>query len=108
MIYEERRYRIAPGKMPNILRRFEDHALRLFQKHGIELVGFWTPAIGPSLNEVCYLVKFDTVDKMRRAWDAMAADPEWIAIKAETERDGPLVLDIANRILRPAAFSPLA
>jgi len=108
MIYEERRYRIAPGKMPDILRRFEDHALRLFDKHGIRLVGFWTPVIGPSLNEICYLVSFDTADEMQRAWAAVAADPEWIAIKAETERDGPLVLDIANRILRPTAFSPLA
>lgn len=107
MIYEERRYTIAPGKMPAMLRRFRDHTLRIFEKHGMRLVGFWTPAIGPSANEVSYLLAFEDLAARQAAWTAMGGDQEWIAIRAELEKDGPLVVDIANRILEPTPFSPL-
>ena len=42
-VYELRIYKCNPGKLPALHARFRDHTCRLFQKHGIELVGFWTP-----------------------------------------------------------------
>ena len=32
-------------------------------------------------------------------------DPEWIAKRSETERDGPIVSPISNTILQPTTFS---
>ena len=46
MIYEHRTYVIPPGKMDAILARFRDDTFRLFEKHGIGVVGFWTTDIG--------------------------------------------------------------
>jgi hypothetical protein len=40
-IYELRVYTVVPGRMPNLLARFENHTLKIWQKHGIEQVGFW-------------------------------------------------------------------
>jgi hypothetical protein len=106
MIYEERRYTVAPGKLSAVLRRFEEHTFRFFTKHGMRLVGFWTPVIGPSSNEVCYLLAFEDLAAREKAWGAMSADTEWRAIRTETEKEGPLVLDISSRILEPAQFAP--
>lgn len=107
MIYEERVYKIMPGRMPDIIKRFQEHAVRLFERHGIKLVGFWQPVIGPSFNEIYYLVAYEDLEHRERAWTAFINDPEWIRVRAETEKNGPLVADISNRILKPAAFSPL-
>ena len=48
MIYEWRAYYVMPGRMADIQRRFADHTMRLFEKHGINVVGFWQPVIGES------------------------------------------------------------
>jgi len=107
VIYEERIYRIVPGRMPDILRRFTDHAVPLFAKHGITLVGFWQTAIGPSSNEIVYIVSYRDLAHQERAWGAFMADPAWQTAKAESEENGMLVADVANRILTPTDFSPL-
>ena len=53
MIDEWRAYDIMPGRMPDIQQRFADHTMRLFQKHGIKVVGFWQPVTGES-NELVF------------------------------------------------------
>jgi hypothetical protein len=107
MIYEERIYKIVPGRMPDILRRFTDHATPLFRKHGIELIGFWQTTIGPSSHELVYIIAFDSLGHREKAWGDFMADPAWQTAKAESEKDGMLVADVANRILTPTDFSPL-
>ena len=107
MIYEERIYKIMPGRLPDILNRFTNHAVSLFEKHGFQLVGFWQTVVGPSSHELTCLLAFDDLNHRERAWDAFMSDPAWIEAKAESERNGPLVADVANRILKPTPFSPI-
>ena len=107
MIYEQRIYKIMPGRMPDILQRFTDHAVPLFEKHGIQLIGFWQTTIGLSSNELYYIIAFDDLAHRQRAWGAFMCDPEWIEAKAESEKHGPLVADVTNMILTPTVFSPL-
>jgi NIPSNAP len=35
MIYELRIYQCVPGRLPVLLKRFEDHTLKIWEKHGI-------------------------------------------------------------------------
>jgi hypothetical protein len=42
MMYELRIYHCVPGKLPELHKRFEGVTLKLFAKHGIRPVGFWT------------------------------------------------------------------
>ena len=107
MIYEERVYKIMPGRVPDILDRFTNHALPLFEKHGMKLVGFWQTVIGPSNHELTYLLAFEDANHRDRTWAAFMADPAWIKAKAESETNGPLVADVANRQPAPVHFSPL-
>ena len=42
MLYELRIYHCMPGKLPAVVARFENATVALFEKHGIQQVGFWT------------------------------------------------------------------
>ena len=105
MIYEYRIYEVRPEKIEALHQRFEQVTLALFKKHDVRVVGFWMPMIGAS-NELHYLVEWDDMDHYFRSWDAFEADPEWIAALAESERDGPLELQVRNQLWRPTRYSP--
>lgn len=106
MIYEWREYYIAPGKGPALHKRFEEVTERLFKKHGIHVLGYWNVLIGES-PKLTYLCQFTDLAHRERAWNAFLADPEWIAAKAESEKDGALSLKIVNSILAPTTFSAM-
>jgi NIPSNAP len=36
MIYEQRIYSCVPGKLPALLSRFENHTLKIWEKHGMD------------------------------------------------------------------------
>ena len=105
MIYELRIYHAMPGRLPVLLARFQNHTLRLWEKHGIHQAGFWTTLIGESESNLIYLLAWNSMADRQERWSTFLADPEWIAIKTETEKDGQLVQNIRNELLAPTAFS---
>jgi hypothetical protein len=66
VIYEMRSYEVVPGRMPAMHTRFRTHTLGFFQKHGIDVVGFWEATVGAS-NVLHYLVRFDDLGHRERA-----------------------------------------
>jgi hypothetical protein len=107
MIHELRIYTAHTGKMAPLIARFRNHTTRLFEKHGITNVGYWTNSIGGRSDELWYMLAFEDLGQRDRAWKAFGADPEWQAARAESEKDGPLVHHIENRIMIPTDFSPI-
>ncbi len=105
MIYELRIYHSIPGRLPALLSRFQNHTLRIWEKHGIRQAGFWTTLIGGSNQQLTYMLAWDSMAEREERWSAFLTDPEWIAISTETEKDGPLVQNISNELLAPTAFS---
>jgi hypothetical protein len=105
MIHELRIYHCVPGRLPDLLKRFETVTLKIWQKHGIRQAGFWTVAIGPSNQDLYYLLEWDSLAEREKKWAAFVADPEWNAARAQTEINGPLVASLENMILQPTAFS---
>src|SRR2546422_6024212 len=87
MIYELRIYRCVPGRKPALLSRFENETLRIWEKHGIRQVGFWTTLIGKSSQEITYMLAWDSMAEREKRWGAFLADPEWVAVVARTEGD---------------------
>ena len=106
MIYELRTYEAMPGKLQALNQRFANITMKYFAKHDLNAVGFWTEQVGTS-NTLVYMLAFDDMAHMERAWNAFRADNERVKLFAETERDGPLVAKITNRILRPTDYSPM-
>ncbi len=101
MIYEIRIYEAAEGRADAMRRRFRDNvATKFFPRHGIELVGAFTaPAEDGRLT---YMTRFVDEDSRKKAWASFAADPEWAALKAATETDGPLLKNQTVSVLSPA------
>ena len=106
MIYELRIYDTIPGKLPALNDRFAQTTLRIFEKHGIKVVGFWTDVIGIS-NRLTYMVAFNDAAHRDQAWRETLSDPELVKAFAASEQDGPLIATMTNTILRPTAYSPL-
>lgn len=105
MLHELRVYNCSPGKLPATLKRFETITIGIWKKHGIRPVGFWTTLIGESNHQVTYMLAWESLAEREQKWAAFASDPEWIAKRAETERDGAIVASLENYILQPTAFS---
>lgn len=106
MIYELRVYRAVPGRLPDLHERFSQHTTKFFAKHGIRVVGFWTTLVGPSTQELTYIVAYASLADRELRWGAFSSDPDWVATKKETERNGPIVDDIRSQFLVPTSYSP--
>lgn len=105
MIYELRVYQAMPGRMPDLLKRFETATLRIWEKHGIRQAGFWTTLIGASNNDLTYLLAWDSMAQREQKWPAFQKDPDWIAARDESEKNGILVALVTNSFLQPTVFS---
>ena len=105
MIYELRVYRTIPGRMPNLLARFQNVTLKVWERHGIRQAGFWTTLVGESSYDLTYMLAWESLAERETKWAAFQADPEWIAARAESEKDGAINANITNQLLLPTAFS---
>lgn len=105
MVHELRIYRCVPGRLPALLNRFETITLKIWERHGIRQAGFWTTVIGESNQDLYYLLAWDSLAAREQKWNAFQSDPEWIAKRAETEKDGAIVANVNSQILLPTAFS---
>ena len=105
MLYELRIYHAAPGRMPDLNRRFETITLKIWERFGIRQVGFWNVQIGESNQDLYYMLEWKDLAERERVWTAFMADPEWQKARAETEKNGPLLVSISNYILAPTAYS---
>ena len=107
MLYELRIYECVPGRLPDLLKRFDTITLKLWEKHGIRQAGFWTTVIGESNQTLYYFVVWDSLAEREKKWNGFMSDPEWIAARADSEKDGPILAKINNKILVPTAFSAM-
>jgi len=107
-IFELRTYITNPGKLEALHQRFRDHTNRLFKKHGIEVIGFWTPVQGPEAeNTLIYIVAFPSREAQTKAWAAFLGDPEWIKAKEESHKDGVIVKEVKSVTMRATDYSPI-
>ncbi len=105
MIHELRIYDCVPGRLPDLLKRFDTITLKIWDKHGIRQAGFWTTLIGESNQRLYYLLAWDSLADRERKWNAFQADPDWAAARAQTEANGPIVAQVTNEMLIPTGFS---
>jgi hypothetical protein len=102
MIVDVRTYTLVPRKLARYVELFERHALPVMQRHGLELMGYYTSQIG-ALNQVVHLWRYDSLADMERKRAARDADPAWGEYLAMTEG---MVLMQEDKVMRPTSFSP--
>jgi hypothetical protein len=107
-VFELRTYYPPEGKMDALHARFRDHTCKLFEKHGMTLVGFWIPNKSEdSEKKLVYMLAFPSKEAAAKSWKEFGADPEWIAAKKESEKNGPLVSRYESVYLNPTDYSPM-
>jgi hypothetical protein len=105
MIHELRIYHCLPNRMPALLKRFDTVTLKLWDKYGIRQAGFWTVLVGPSNHALYYLVAWESLAEREQKWAKFQADADWIAARAKSEEDGPILERVENYFLQPTSFS---
>jgi hypothetical protein len=107
-VFELRTYTAPEGKLPNLLARFRDHTLRIFERHGMHNVGYWVPQDAPaSGNTLIYILAHDSRAAAAKSWEAFRNDPEWKRASEESQVDGPIVSKVESVFMEAAPFSPL-
>jgi hypothetical protein len=105
MIHELRIYHCLPNRMPALLKRFDTVTLKLWDRHGIRQAGFWTTLIGPSNHALYYMIAWESLAEREKKWGVFQTDQEWIAARAASEADGPILERVENYFLQPTSFS---
>ncbi len=106
--FEMRTYTANPGKLAALHTRFREHTNALFVKHGMDLVGYWTPTDAETAADtLIYILAYPSREAREASWKAFSADPAWITAKAASEVDGPLVSKVVSVFMKPTDYSPL-
>lgn len=112
-VFEWRTYTTPPGKLEALHARFRNHTMKLFSKYGMTHIGYWTPTPSSpdAANKLIYLLAHDSHEAGLAAFTAFRKDPDWIAVKSASEKDGSLTLPqpegVKSVYLRATNFSPI-
>lgn len=88
--------------------RFGDHTDAIFRQHNMKSIGYWSPEDAPdSQSLLVYILEHPSRAEAEKNWAAFKVDPEWQKVKAESEKNGPLVDKIDNYFMDPTSFSVL-
>lgn len=104
--YELRIYTAADGKLDALHARFRDHTTKLFEKHGMTNVGYFT-ALDGSEPKLYYVLSFPDKDARKKAWAGFMTDPEWLAAWRASEKNGKLVNKVESKLLHRTDYSPI-
>ena len=107
-LFELRKYTTHPSKLDDLNKRFREHTNALFEKHGMTLIGFWTPVEGPEAeNTLIYILAFPDREARDKAFAAFRNDPVWKKAFGESRRDGPIVQKVESTFITPTDYSPI-
>ncbi len=105
-IFELRVYHCYEGKLPDLLKRFREHTTKLFERHGMKNICYWTPLDDPAKsNTLIYVLAHASRDAAAASWKAFQADPEWVEVKDKSEANGKIVEKVDSTYMAKTDFS---
>lgn len=106
-VYELRVYHAAPGKLGDLLARFREHTIKIFDRHGMKSVAYWTPVDEPQKSDtLIYILQHPSREAAATNWKAFQDDPEWKSARDKSEANGKLVEKVDSTFLTLTDFSP--
>jgi hypothetical protein len=109
--FELRIYTTLPGKLAALDSRFRDHTLSLFKKHGMTNLPYFHLDDGQEGSEttLLYFLAHASAEAQAASFAAFRADPDWIAARDASEKDGKLLVDqgVKSILLLPTDYSPV-
>jgi hypothetical protein len=106
-VYELRTYHLNEGKQAGILERFRSKETKIFERVGMHGVAYWVPTDEPLAGRtLIYMLRHKSREAAKESWAKFSADPEWMALKTETEKDGAFVKLHESTFMKLTDFSP--
>jgi hypothetical protein len=107
-VYELRIYHASEGRLDDLVKRFREHTMKLFQNHGMKSLAYWTPLDDPSKgNTLIYILVHPSREAATTNWKAFQDDPEWHKVRDESEANGKLVDKVDSTFMALTDFSPI-
>jgi hypothetical protein len=97
--YELRIYHCLDGKLPTLLQRFENHTTKLFEKHGMENIGYWLPTKADN-KTLYYVLAYPSQEAREKSWQAFIQDPVWKEVAQKSEENGKIIERIESIYLK--------
>lgn len=99
--YELRTYYSPEGKRPDLIKRFQNHTVKLFEDSGMENLGYFLP-IDESNQTLVYFLSYP--DKAARdvSWKQFLENPKWKKVHKKSIKKGELVSKIDEVFLTEA------
>ena len=104
LLYEMRTYTANEGKLDALHERFRNHTMTIFEKHGMQNIGYWAPAETP--DTLIYIIAHKDSAAAQASWQAFVADPEWQDVYAKSIANGRLVKNIVSVFMTKTDYSP--
>ncbi len=104
--YELRIYHAAPGKLDDLHQRFRNHTMKLFEKHGMQNIAYWTPVQNSEDPRLIYLLAYPSREARDASWKGFMEDPDWQAAFKASEAKGGLVQKVEHHFLSATDYSP--
>jgi hypothetical protein len=104
--FEMRTYYAAPGKLDDLLARFRNHTVKLFEKHGMVNIGYWVPLTNTD-NKLVYIMAYPSREAREKSWKEFSNDPDWNTARKASEANGNLVKRADSVFLTATDYSAL-
>ncbi|MCC6368227.1 MAG: NIPSNAP family protein [Bryobacterales bacterium] len=107
-VFELRTYTTNDGKLSDLNKRFREHTISIFNRHGMKSVWYGVPQDAPLKdNTLVYMLEHESRGAAKKSWDAFRSDPEWKKVAAASEANGKIVNKVESVFLEPTDYSPL-
>jgi hypothetical protein len=104
-VFELRTYTTNEGKLPDLQKRFREHTVDIFKRHGMTNVAYFTPQDKP--NTLIYILAHDSREAAKKSWDEFRNDPEWKKVSAASDENGKIVSKTESVFMDPTDYSPM-
>ena len=107
-VFELRIYKATPGNLDNLHARFRNHTTRIFRKHGMEVVGYWSPTSEEERGDtLVYMLEHADQETPAASWQAFIGDPEWAEVAAASNANGQILGGIEAKYMVATDYSPM-
>jgi hypothetical protein len=107
-VFEIRTYTTPEGKLEALNKRFREHTMEIFERHGMQNIGYWLPQDPPLAGHtLIYVIAHASRAAAKKNWDEFNNDPEWQKVRAASEANGPIVTRVESVYVDPTDYSPL-
>ena len=88
--------------------RFAGPEIKIFHRVGVHPMLYSSTLIGANMPNLTYLTPFEDLASREKAWNAFAADPEWIQVRKESiDKHGQISARIEISLWKATPYSPV-